>query len=301
MTTDRPPPPENPLGYGDAPVVLLVGDGVPSATQRIAEEAGARVVPVDIADAADRLDRQGLVSGVIVELVEDPGAAFDETMARLNKRAGELPCLLIMPVTLTDRSFAAILNPDIVHIAAPDAADRELEVRLLVAGAARRSEIVAEPSARLRQLSDEMVRIAQLLGSLSAEIADLRAALPPGAGPAHAAVDPATIVTMLRARRLRDRFFGANLFADPAWDMLLDLAAARLENRQVAVSSLCIAAAVPPTTALRWIRTMSEAGLFERRADPEDGRRVFIAISDRAANAMSAYLAAAAVPGAPIA
>jgi len=36
--------------------------------------------------------------------------------------------------------------------------------------------------------------------------------------------------------------------ADPAWDMLLDLTAARAESRAVSVSSLCIAAGVPTTT-----------------------------------------------------
>jgi DNA-binding MarR family transcriptional regulator len=91
-------------------------------------------------------------------------------------------------------------------------------------------------------------------------------------------------------RRLRDRYFDPGLFADPAWDMLLDLMAARQERVQVAVSSLCIASAVPPTTALRWIRMMTENGLFERVSDPVDGRRVFIRLSDAAADAMTRYL-----------
>jgi DNA-binding MarR family transcriptional regulator len=60
----------------------------------------------------------------------------------------------------------------------------------------------------------------------------------------------------------------------------------------VAVSSLCIAAAVPATTALRWIKTMTDTGLFERHADPRDGRRIFMALSPRAAQAMERYFAA---------
>jgi predicted transcriptional regulator len=63
------------------------------------------------------------------------------------------------------------------------------------------------------------------------------------------------------------------LFADPAWDMLLDLLQAEIAQHRVPVSSLCIAAAVPATTALRWIKTMTDVGLFKRRADPHDGRR----------------------------
>ncbi len=58
---------------------------------------------------------------------------------------------------------------------------------------------------------------------------------------------------IIRQRQLRARFFDGELFADPAWDMLLDLTAARVEARRVSVTSLCIASGVPPTTALRWI------------------------------------------------
>lgn len=100
-----------------------------------------------------------------------------------------------------------------------------------------------------------------------------------------AAANPVSAVAvrnLIRTRRLRDRYF-PGLFADPAWDILLDLYAARLEGRTVAVSSLCIAANVPPTTGLRWITGMTEQGLLRREADPEDRRRVFIALSDAAA------------------
>jgi DNA-binding MarR family transcriptional regulator len=59
------------------------------------------------------------------------------------------------------------------------------------------------------------------------------------------------------------------------------------------VSSLCIAAAVPSTTALRWIKSLCDQGLFVRLADAEDGRRVFTELSDTTAAAMEAYLRAA--------
>ena len=73
--------------------------------------------------------------------------------------------------------------------------------------------------------------------------------------------------------------------------MLLDLTAARLEGRRVAVSSLCIAAAVPSTTALRWIKALTEQGVLIRIADPSDGRRIFIELSESAIEAMLAYIA----------
>ncbi len=98
---------------------------------------------------------------------------------------------------------------------------------------------------------------------------------------------------LIRARRMREQYFPSDMFADPAWDMLLDLYAAKLERAQVSVSSLCIAAAVPATTALRWIKSMTDTGLFVREADPHDGRRVFIALGDRAKAALDTYFAMA--------
>jgi hypothetical protein len=99
----------------------------------------------------------------------------------------------------------------------------------------------------------------------------------------------AEIRQVIWERRMRDRFFNPDLFADPAWDMLLDLMAARLEKHRVAVSSLCIAAAVPPTAALRWIKGLCDQGMFVRIPDPDDGRRVFIELSDEAASMMEGY------------
>jgi len=94
---------------------------------------------------------------------------------------------------------------------------------------------------------------------------------------------------LIKARRLRDQYFDAELFADPAWDMLLDLMAARLEGVKVSVSSLCIAASVPPTTALRWIKTMTDEKIFLRTADEKDGRRIFIELSDEATAGMIGF------------
>ena len=85
------------------------------------------------------------------------------------------------------------------------------------------------------------------------------------------------------------RHFDADLFADPAWDILLDLAAARAERQQVSVTSLCIAAGVPATTALRWIGQMVDADLLVRVSDPHDRRRAYIALSDHTADALARY------------
>lgn len=101
--------------------------------------------------------------------------------------------------------------------------------------------------------------------------------------------DPRLVRKIIRQRQLRVKFFDSDLFADPAWDILLDLTAARAEHLRVSVTSLCIAAGVPPTTALRWITQMVEIGLLERVEDETDRRRAFIALSDKAADGMARY------------
>ncbi|UVI40514.1 winged helix DNA-binding protein [Qipengyuania spongiae] len=101
--------------------------------------------------------------------------------------------------------------------------------------------------------------------------------------------DPRLVKSVIRHRAMRAEFFDEALFADPAWDILLDLTAARAEHRRVSVTSLCIAANVPATTALRWISQMVESGILVRVQDDSDKRRAFIALSDGAADAMARY------------
>lgn len=95
---------------------------------------------------------------------------------------------------------------------------------------------------------------------------------------------------MIQERTRRATFFDEDLFADPAWDILLDLYQAELEQRRISVSSCCIAAKVPQTTALRWINRLLRQGMLERASDPLDGRRIFVALSDDASRAMYAFL-----------
>ena len=103
---------------------------------------------------------------------------------------------------------------------------------------------------------------------------------PDTASDAIAGIEASAVREIIKIRRMRDNHFKSELFADPAWDILLDLMATRLEGKTVSVSSLCIAAAVPPTTALRWITAMTESGMLTRQLDPNDARRVFIELSD---------------------
>ncbi len=108
--------------------------------------------------------------------------------------------------------------------------------------------------------------------------------------------DPRLVRKIIRQRQMRSQHFGSNLFADPVWDMLLDLAAARAEHRLVSVTSLCIASGVPTTTALRYIKILEDMGLIERTADARDRRRRFVTLSEKGMAAMARYFAEIGTP-----
>ncbi len=55
------------------------------------------------------------------------------------------------------------------------------------------------------------------------------------------------------------------------------------------VTSLCIAAGIPATTALRWISQMVDTELLVRIPDPHDRQRAHIALSDNTADMMARY------------
>ena len=87
-------------------------------------------------------------------------------------------------------------------------------------------------------------------------------------------------------------YLDADLFADPARDILLDLFVAGEEGSRISISSCCIAAAVPPTTALRWIKMLKKRGLVDEAIDPADGRRKWLSLSPGAHKAVRDYVLA---------
>lgn len=97
----------------------------------------------------------------------------------------------------------------------------------------------------------------------------------------------------LRCRRQREGTFSDDLFADPAWDLLLDLFACANEGKQVTVSDACIAANVPASTALRSLSRIERRGLIARRPDPADGRRTHLELTPQAERQMAQWLRSA--------
>jgi len=86
--------------------------------------------------------------------------------------------------------------------------------------------------------------------------------------------------------RARESLFGPDLFADPAWDLLLDLLLSDLDRRTVSISSACLAAAVPSTTALRWISLLEKRDLVRRVANPADRRSSYLILASGTRDAL---------------
>jgi len=101
--------------------------------------------------------------------------------------------------------------------------------------------------------------------------------------------DTALLQALLRLRHLRAELFPEKLFAQPAWDMLLELLECRLHRRRISVSSLYLAAHVPPATALRRIQEMEDIGLIARVCDPSDRRRQFVELTPRTLHQLQTF------------
>lgn len=286
------------VGYSDLPPALIFGtsDAAIGRAKRSVGAAGLRIgATLPIEEAQARLDVQGRASAVWLEVDRDCGGPMDALLHRMagDVRDGRYAAVVSTTADMLD-SLAAMVDEERVEMLVnADDAQRTAGLGVALASQLLRSryhEMPADKNAeRLRQLSEEVSRIASTLARLSS-----------GPGVATPSVQPSTpgdvpvlaadtVRRVIRARRLRARYFSEELFADPAWDMMLDLLQAEIAQLRVPVSSLCIAAAVPATTALRWLKTMVAQGVFLRRADPHDGRRVFVELAPDTSNALRRY------------
>jgi DNA-binding transcriptional ArsR family regulator len=146
-------------------------------------------------------------------------------------------------------------------------------------------------------LSEEVTRIAGSLAQLSMGIAAPLRQNCAATNSNEAGVSVETVGWLIGARRDRARYLSPDLFADPAWDMLLDLLHAELGGRSVCVSSLCIASGVPITTGLRWLGILERQRLVLRKADPRDARRIFVELSPDTSKKLRRYILEIVEPG----
>lgn len=281
-------------------------DGVAEYAQ-IAEEMDLACYVVKSAQEAIRLLDIKPEIGIVLANIHMPGMdglAFLETLKSRPQAQSALQTVAISGQGSMNLAVSAMRLGAVDFLSKPiSRADYEGALQRAVQQheqASASQNVRPAEATRLSQLSDEVARIAKALSNI-AQAGDYT---PPA--PVEVAIAPrpsvvavpkdgtslsaATVRSIIRGREARFQFFERALFADPAWDILLDLTAARLECKRVSVSSLCIAAGVPSTTALRWIKEMTAAGLLVRRSDPTDGRRIFIDLSDEAFAKMDGFL-----------
>lgn len=277
--------------------------------------AGGRVLAsVDWEGALDQFEETAAEPLLLLDARDVDDQRLASTLYRLDGIATGRNLAIVAGISPAqiDIAGAGLIGRRVDLLCDPTLADWAMAISVwrAVNGAQLRDHIAENEATRLARLNEEVARIADVLARLSrpqaahpgepSSVADAR--------PVYAAredepiaIDAGEIRQLIRARRLRDRQFGKGLFEDPAWDMMLDLFAAHLERADVSVSSLCIAAAVPPTTALRWITRMSDAGILERRPDPFDRRRAFMGLTKSALDGMRSYVGAARAMGLPLA
>ena len=284
------------IAYDSGPSILLFAD---DAMRRdhigsAIRAAGGRVsVALGLEHAIERIEQHVAPDGVVIDLPGDDTVLAERLcdVVEQGARSYRFASVALIGSELIDLAAARAGHGAVSLLCEADSNELALALGSLVC---RRGILLndisadAAPPIKLRELSEQVGRIARTLEALSGREDGSRRLLAGDVDGREAfpAIEAPAIRQMIRARRVREQYFGDEIFADPAWDMLLDLTAARLEGQPVAVSSLCIAAAVPPTTALRWIKAMTEMGLFERVADPHDRRRIFIELSPRAMEAM---------------
>ncbi len=292
------------IPYDHQRSALLVGEdaGASAAARTAAEHADLRITDtVALGDVAARLVAAARIDVILVETAGADPVTVGSALSAIDiiARERDIDVVVALGEDQVDLVAANLFGHHVQLLCGASVTERVAAIRW--AGGLRGHRLhdsARDADNRLRRLNAEVARFAQTLSLLAVERDHPRSEQirEPGRGyRAEPDDDPVTatdaneVRDVIRSRRMRAAYFPDDLFADPAWDMLLDLFAAELEDRRVSVSSLCIAAAVPGTTALRWIGSMVEAGLFERYADPQDRRRAFISLSPKAREGMRRY------------
>jgi hypothetical protein len=317
-------------GSGLPARVAIFADRAAIRRQIDEDLGGAGFRTIDGGAIAGLLDGPIALLGDVV-MVDCPvlDGATMAALARLDSRVARAGAKLIVSTSLEalDDVFAVLDQSDPQILVQPQRAERVVAVGRVLAEFAnpRVREMTENDRLNLLHLSRQVEAIASKLEGLSESggsdrgdalrldrsgtargLAAERSSGPTGDArateasrfhPARRALpDPRLVRRLIAAREARARFFEAGLFADPAWDMLLDLTAAHAEGQRVSVTSLCIAAMVPATTGLRWIKQLVDCGVFERVDDPTDRRRAFIGLSEKSRDAMARYFAEVEMP-----
>lgn len=94
-----------------------------------------------------------------------------------------------------------------------------------------------------------------------------------------------------RNRRSRKDFIGtADLFGEPAWDLLLDLFIRQTKAEQVTVKTAFMHSDASLKTVVRLLKVMEHSGLIAVTIDPDDDTRQLINLNPTGYEGMLRYL-----------
>lgn len=265
--------------------VLLVDDDPDCLVEyaEIVDSLGYQCEMARDARSALRLIAEGLPIGIVVTDLDMPdmdGIAFlDELASRFS------PVRPIVPVVVTgfgslDGAVQAMRFNAVDFLLKP-VAPKDFAASLRRASA-QWAKLVRQVPPSPYPAPDQIAPVTPATATVAEQ-----ATQPPGKEELIASVR-----SIIRTRKSRGDYLDAELFADPSWDILLDLTLARLEGTPVPVSSACAAAHVPFTTAFRYVKQLVDMGLVRRWRDPTDHRRVLLEIEERTLVAMTRYLVA---------
>jgi CheY-like chemotaxis protein len=259
MTALRPGPEGHDLD------VLIVDDEAEAAEELVEylSKAGLRCRPALDAWAALRLLAEGYRSDVVVTDIRMPeltGMEFAERLGRLGDK--ERPEIIFVSGHAGFEDAVEALR-----LGARDLLTKPIDGKRLVQ-AVKSAKIARQ--ARHAGAADPIEKGADRpqngLARKKAALADLRA-----------------------VRRLRSKYFSSDLFADPCWEMLLDLYDASLGQAEVTVTSLGAASGVPLTTALRRMEALQSHNLIIRIEDRDDKRRTIMKLTDAGLQAVEGF------------
>ena len=133
--------------------------------------------------------------------------------------------------------------------------------------------------ARTRRREQDLAWFANATGELLAAVAGT-----PGSPMAR------LLQGMKATQALRAEYLPPACRSDTNWALVAALLLAKLEGRQVQMSSLGLAADIPYTTALNHIRTLIRYGYFRAVQDPRDRRRSYLELSPELTQQSEEYL-----------
>lgn len=273
------------VSASDDPVKILVVDDEPAAVEELVFTFNAAGMPaVGVTTAHDGLETflRDRSIGVIVSDIRMPtqdGISFLQKVRRCGERGAA--CELILATGFPEVASAI------------DAID--LRVGKYLSKPFEPDEMLASVSAALSRFRRAMevapandvaiTGMRRLLAEINSQSVSSDSAMPTAT---LVSVDEReqhrifTLKSMLEFRDVRSELLPQEMFGDPAWFMLLELALIDRSGKRTSVSGLCMSAKVSQTTALRRVQDMVEVGLIVRRNDPADRRRSYISLSPEA-------------------